>query len=142
MAETHHVEVLEKKGNIIKIRMYILIPEITQFCVSNNCALQIIWDKAHPAFGKNTPISEAISAENRLDFRWLRDNADRFIESVKLLETFNYPAPPSLNFGEHRYDLSALPQATIEIRVSDKRWISHVRRGSSWDSVPVDAVEQ
>jgi hypothetical protein len=106
MAETHHVKVLKKSEDIVTIALYILIPEITEFCISKSCALQILWDKAHPAFGKPGPLGEAITAEERLDFGWLDNNADRFIASVDLMETINYPPLPSFDFGKHRYDMS------------------------------------
>jgi hypothetical protein len=139
MAETQSVKVLEKKDRNVRLRLYLLIPEVTQFCVTKNCALQILWDKAHPAVGRSSPLGDAITADNRRDARWLLANQDRFIESVCLLETANYPASSDLIFSNYPYNLKVLPQATIEIVVTDKRWIAHLRRGASWGTVPLDA---
>jgi hypothetical protein len=138
MSATHKVKVLEKTDRTVKLRLSTLIPEVPEVCLAPNCALQILWDKAHPDFGKQGPLADAMSEGNRLDAHWLLEHQDQFIESVTLLETANYPVPPEQEFVEMRKK-GVLPEATIEIRVTDEKWIAHLRRGATWDTAPFDA---
>ena len=135
---THQVKVLGKADKVVTLRLTMLNPDVDQFCVAPNCALQILWDKAH-ASNRPSPLAEAISSQNRLDAEWLRHNTARFIESVNELGTENDPMPSGVSFDELRRR-GAVPQATIEVGVTDPRWIAHIRRGSIWETAPFDAA--
>jgi hypothetical protein len=137
MAETYHIKALQKKRKKLRMRLHLLIPEIDDFCYAKNCVLQILWDKAHPAFGLNCPLNQAMSQSQRQDPRWLMAHQSSFVEAVSLLDTANYPAESDAVFAEQ--DTRKLPQATIEVFVTDEKWIEHIRAGDEWDSVPVDA---
>lgn len=137
MAETYHIKALKKNRNKLRLRLHILIPEIEEFCYAKNCVLQILWDKAHPAFGLKCSLNQAMSQSQRQDPQWLMTHGSRFVEAVSLLDTANYPAASDSVFAEQ--DVRKLPQATIDAFVTDEKWIEHIRAGDEWDSVAVDA---
>jgi hypothetical protein len=138
-AVTHFVEVLDKQDRVVRLRLYIVHPDEDWFCVAKNCALQILWDQVHPAFGVQSALGDVMSVNDRLSARWLLENQDRFIASATLLETKNYPASPRLNFNKHMKNKRALPQGIVEIEVTDPKWVEQVQPGDTWETSPFDA---
>lgn len=140
MSAVYSAEVVEKRGRRAKLRLYIVHPDETEFCVKKNCVLQLLWDQVHPARGVSSALGEEMSAANRLDAQWVLDNQDRFIASVALLETKNHPAPPGFEFAEHlkKDDLRALPQALVEVEATDAKWLKHMKKGQTWSTAPYD----
>lgn len=108
------------------------------------------------------PLAEAISPEQIEDDDWLTDNAQDYIASVTLSdvqrEPYDEDATQELideqvraqgisqdNQSEWKRawnsaweafwkDPSNLPVATYTIKVTDPRWISHLKLEQSWDS--------
>jgi hypothetical protein len=138
MSAVYSAEVVERRGGKVKIRLYIVHPDENSFCVKKNCVLQLLWDQVHPALGLKSKLGEEMSASHRLDARWVLDNQDRFIASVKLLGTENYPAPPGFSFAEHLKTKKGLPQALVEVEAADEKWVKHMKKGQTWDTAPYD----
>jgi hypothetical protein len=69
--------------------------------------------------------------------------ADEFVESVKILETKNYPGILKHTFYYCRNgkwkDENKLPQILFELTVTDPKWISHWQEGDSWGTTAYDA---
>jgi hypothetical protein len=138
-AETHVAELIGKSGKIAHVRVRIVHGDERMICTSKSCALQLLWDAAHPSLAPACPLNQAISVENRLDFNWLVANEDRFIDQVRMFDAQNYPVPEDMDIGTLRgTDPDALPQATLEITVTDERWLDHLRKDAPWDTVLVD----
>jgi hypothetical protein len=135
MAETHEVRVVAKKGYSLTIDLFIVIPEITEWCTARSYLLQVLWDRM-PENGKPSALHQAISTKNRLDQKWLANNKDTFIASVVLLRDANFPAESVAAFIGR--DRQKLPRATYEIEVTDRKWIQHISSRDKWDSVPLD----
>jgi hypothetical protein len=137
-AAVYWAEVVEKRGRKVKIRLYIVHADETRFCIKKNCALQLLWEQVHPVHRLKSALGDEMSMENRLDVNWVLVNEDRFIAGVTLLETKNYPAPPGFSFNEHLKKKKGLPQAVIEVEVTDAKWIKHMKKGQTWNTAPYD----
>jgi len=139
-AETHVAELLEKEGTRARVRLAIVHADERVICVEKNCALQLLWDAAHPDVVGPCPLNEAMSIENRLDFKWLLENEDRFIESVAMVDSNNYPVPDDMDIAAmRRLQKSDLPHATLDVLVTDQKWIAHLNKGEPWDTALADA---
>jgi len=137
-AAVYSVEVLDRKGRIVRLRLYIVHPDEHDFCLARNCALQILWDQVNPSHHIESRLGEAMSEENRLDPYWVVVNERRFIKRVKLIETKNHPVPEDFSFGKHLKKKSGLPQAVVEIEAADEKWVEHIKKGQTWDTAPYD----
>lgn len=136
-AAVYSAEVVETGGAKVRLRLYIVHADEHSFCVKKNCALQILWDQVNAAEIK-CALGDEMTLANRLDAKWVISNEDRFIKSVKLIETKNHPAPPGFSFKKHLKKRVGLPQALIEIVATDKKWIEHLKKGQTWDTAPYD----
>jgi hypothetical protein len=139
MSETHVVQLVEKSGALARVTLFIVHPDERTICIEKNCALQLLWDAARADLVSPCPLNKAMSVENRLDASWLLDNQDRFIASVKMVGSKNYPVPADLDIAETREDRANLPQATLDIVVTDAKWIVQLRTGMTWDTALFDA---
>ncbi len=144
MSALFDIEVLEKTGNTVKLKLYIIHPDQYWFYESKSFALQLIWDLSKATKNDRNPLLEEISKEKILNVKWVIDNQDKYIESIKILETLNYPIEIDYSrmseqeFDKHWENKKELAQAIYLITVSDPRWIEHVYLGLKYDTAAYD----
>lgn len=129
MSRTLEIKSLEKKGKSLRVKMYLVHADETEFYDFPTYALQIIWDK------REGSISQAISIDEILDVDWLSTHSTDFVESCRILVEKNLPV------SENHYDSNLpeelKPQCEMEIIVTDERWIEHLQVGQTWDKAPL-----
>jgi hypothetical protein len=131
-----HVRALDKSGERLTLRLMLIKPDVPDFCTTGACVVQMLWDKADAPPRRPAPILDAVSQAQRLDPAWLRRHQFDFVESVTLGKTDNYPAPVAPG-GQ---PVPSLPQAVLEVTLTDSKWMAHVNKGSEWTSAPFDAA--
>ena len=114
--------------------------------MSKNFVLQVLWD----AFGaakkdsEGSPLAQAISTAQILDSSYVVGHQDDFIESVECLSLRNYPrtvdfeAMSDKEFDQYWKNEAGLPQALMEVTVTDAKWISHLAPGMEWETTAYD----
>lgn len=129
MARTLEITALEKEGKKLRVKMYLVHADETEFYDFPTYALQIIWDK------REGSISQVISIDDILDLDWLSNHSHDFIESCRILVEKNLPV------SENHYDSDLpeelKPQCEMEIVVKDEKWINHIEVGKTWDKAPM-----
>lgn len=129
MSRTLEIKALEKEGKCLRLKMYLVHADETEFYDFPTYALQLIWDK------REGSISQTISIDDILYPDWLTTHSSDFIESCRILDEKNLPV------SENHYDSSLpeelKPQCEMEIIVSDERWIEHIQVGQTWDKAPM-----
>jgi hypothetical protein len=130
---------LEKiEGLKCQIKLYIIHPDQTRFYASKSFALQLIWD-ATRAF-ESCPLALEIGADKISDPEYVLKHQDSYVESVSYLEFKNYPRSVSFDdmtdgeFNKYWKDEEGLPQAVLQIQVTDFRWIAHLSNGLVWET--------
>jgi hypothetical protein len=136
-AATHKVTALSKRDRVLTVRLRIVHPDEHTFCVEKSCALQLIWARANPGIYDASPLGDEVPYRNLREPKWLVENAGIFIESVDLLDTANHPRGEEFDFNTASD--ASLPQATVAIRVTDEKWIAHIRKGATWEVALFDA---
>lgn len=140
MSSLFRVRVEEVKEKSCILRLYIIHPDQNRFYASTSFALQLLWDPTHPAYGIDTELGRAISVAEIGNVKFVLKNQDRFIRSVKFVDLKNYPVAAKFNhmtkdeLEAYWANEEGLPQAVIQIKVSDHKWLSHLRVGMEWET--------
>jgi len=130
-----------------QIRLYIVHPDQTRFYTSKNFILQLLWSALRVAKAKRNkkrPLAQAISAEEILNRDYVLEHQDDFIETVECLELENYPrtidfeAMSDKEFDQYWENEAGLPQALMEVTVTDPKWIAHLTPGMEWNTTAYD----
>jgi hypothetical protein len=129
MARTLEIKALEKEGKSLRVKMYLVHADETEFYDFPTYALQIIWDK------REGSISQAISIDDILDLDWLSMKSIDFIDSCRILVEKNLPVSEKHFDATLPYELR--PQCEMEIVVKDEKWIDHIEVGKTWDKAPM-----
>lgn len=129
MSRTLEIKALEKEGKSLRVKMYLVHADETEFYDFPTYALQIIWDK------REGNISHAVSIDDILDPDWLTTHSSEFIESCRIFVEKKLPV------SENHYDSNLpeelKPQCEMEIVVKDEKWIDHIEVGKTWDKAPM-----
>lgn len=103
--------------------------------------LRVLWDRGDTRFGGGGPIGDVIDVDQILDEHWVDTHTWRFIDSVELLQTRNFPLDSYTGMSDFYYerdgrwqDEDKLVQAEFDVYVSDERYIEHLYEGMSWGS--------
>ncbi len=130
-----------------QIRLFIIHPDQTRFYLVKNFALQILWDAIDASKargGASIPLAQAISTDRILDSSYVVAHQDDFIASVEYLSLKNYPrtvdfeAMSDKEFDQYWENEAGLPQALMEVTVTDPKWIAHLAPGMEWDTTAYD----
>lgn len=132
------VKALAKDGALVTVELVMAHPDSRRFCFERNCALQILWDRANPRVYGRSPLGDEVTVDDILEPAWLVANAERFIESVELVTTTNYPLEDGITAGD--FPLENRPTAVVTIRVTDAKWVAHFAIGDDWQAAPFDAT--
>lgn len=138
MSELHHIVCTEKSDFAVTLRVYIVHVDESEFYQKKNYALQLLWYNANPELGTFTPLGNAIPTDTFFDTNWVNQHCGEFIESLKIIETKNYPVSPDLSFSNSMSRLDELPMAIILITVTNPKWIEHIQKGATWKSAAYD----
>lgn len=103
---------------------------------------RILWDKGDVRFEKGGSIGREVTVDEFLDESWVDKNTFKFIENVELLSTANFPVNDFTSFSDFYYendgiweDEEKLVQAIYEIKVTDKKYLEHLKTGMSWGTI-------
>lgn len=129
MSRTLEITALEKEGKCLRVKMYLVHADETEFYDFPTYALQIIWDM------REGSISQAISIDEILDLDWLTTHSSDFIESCRILVEKNLPV--SENHYDSKLPEELKPQCEMEIVVKDEKWIDHIEVGKTWSQAPM-----
>lgn len=137
------VRVLEKRGAHLKLELTIIRSGQEEFYCAKNVGLQLIYNidsRRHEAKLLASALGTQVTPERIVDRPWLLANAPRFIEDIQIDEKTSFPDDVYLDeLSEDELedlwkDRSKLPKAIYSIRVTDPRWIEHLRTGQRWDA--------
>lgn len=144
MSELFKADVIKIQDNILNLKCTIINPEQRQIYSSRNFALQLLWRYSDSNSKSKAPFYKKVSEEKILDKLWVFSNDYKFIDSVRMLETFSYPIPDAIlslkdkEWKEFWNQEDKLPYAIIEIKVTDAKWLEHLSEGDSWATRAVD----
>ncbi len=144
MSSLFDIEVLSKTDNTVELKLYIIHPHQYWFYESKSFALQLIWDLTKVIKQISCPLSKEISAEKILDIKWVINNQDKFIKSVMISETLNYPIDLDYSilseeeYDKHWEDKKSLAQAIYLITVTNPKWIKHIQNGMEYETAAYD----
>jgi len=137
------IKVLEKKENTILAEFKIINPAEYYFYEKGSFVLQLIWEPIQIFDLIKSPIAKEIHVNNILDEKWVLNNHKKYIKSVKIISTKNYPNKDQLmkmdrnEFDKFRKENGA-PEAIFQIEGTEKKWIEHLEPGMEWDSTSYD----
>jgi hypothetical protein len=149
MSELFRVQVLHIVRDTVTLQLVIVHPDQRYFYATKSFALQLIWEPVYVSYefeGNTVCVHEAnalgaaVSVENIQDAHFMITHQDRFITSVEIVETANYPVQVAFDtlsdseFEAYWKDLTHLPQAVLKITVIEPKWIAHLKAGMAWDS--------
>ena len=90
-------------------------------------------------------MADGYVIENTNDAGWARAHVDAYVRSCRLFDVTNHPIAVDLvamTGAERRrfFKSSVAPHASLEIVVTDPRWIAHLKRGQTWETAAYDAL--
>lgn len=141
---SYKLKVIDRKGPAVKLGVWMTEPKQNFFYEEENFALQLLWDGLNSADRKEAPLGKEISLDNRVDPKWMLQNTGKFITSVDIPTTKNYPITEEAqqlagkDFDKFWNDLKKVPYAEYEIKTTDQKWISHLKKGMAWDSSAIN----
>jgi hypothetical protein len=140
-----HVKVVAKKADTVVLRLRIISAEQPGFYDGKSFALMLLYDPIVNARAPNAPLGERVTFENTNDAGWARAHVDAYVRSCRLFDVTNHPIAVDLvamTGAERRrfFKSSVAPHASLEIVVTDPRWIAHLKRGQTWETAAYDAL--
>jgi hypothetical protein len=138
MAELQYIECVEKSKLSVTLNVYLVHQDESEFYQKKNYALQLIWSPANPALNQTHSLGTAIPLDLFFNTAWINKHCSEFIESVKIIETKNYPVPENLSFNRAMARLNELPMAVFLITVTHPKWIEHIKQDANWRSAAYD----
>ncbi len=138
--DLYGIRVLSKEKKEVKFQVFVVYYDIHDLPSENKgFFLGVLWDQADTRFGSGGPLGDEISVNQICDEKFVLNNADKYIESVKLIETKNCPFNPKNNYSTFYYerngkwkDEEKLIQGIYKVNVFDEKWIQHLEIGMSW----------
>lgn len=110
--------------------------------------LRVLWDTGHQLKGESTPITNDISEEQISSDEWVNNNTYRFIKSSTLEELYNPTITDYLwsileeyyvvKNGKWKHE-NHLLQADFMIYVAHKKYLSHLKKGMTWNTTAYEA---
>jgi hypothetical protein len=127
MSELFKVDVAELSGTHIKLNLETVHPHAGPFGTDDVFALRLLHNQAfdfdeHLNYEATSPLGEAVTYDQQEDTEWARENASRFIASVKV-EPSDLPS-----------QVPTGTTAVYDIEVTDPKWLEHLEAGQTWDS--------
>jgi len=139
MPKSFKVRVDQINASKVKLKVFIIFPDGTDFWDSKNFALQLIFDSAR-TLSNNCALTDSITEEQIADNYWLVNFDEDYIRSVTLENIQNFPFTE--NFILNLENPQQLPQADYSIEVTNPKWIAHLKEGSVWESAAYDAYDE
>ena len=138
MSDFFKITARKKEGRRLTIYVETTHPDVAWIAIKKNVALQMIWDALDTSEINDEPLGEALTSTDMGDVYYLTAQEDHFISAVKALEANQHPAKADLDYIDVDPETGALPQALLEIQVTDARWIAHITAGQTWTSAAFD----
>lgn len=136
MPASYNVQVEAISGKEISLLATIISIEETDFFRDSSFGLMLLFDSTHSSRFESVELRRRIPEEQMLNPAWLATESGKYIKSIMISDWKNFPPKPS-QFAEP-LRLENLPQAVIEIIVSDPILISHLNVGDHWESSAFD----
>ncbi len=142
MSAYYQVKVLKKSGVTTRIKVNLLMPEILFIPATDLFALQILrggslfWDR------NDFPLAQQITMEQIENPAWLKKHVQEYIAKVDLIQDIAYEKDPEKMTNDEllEYNNKHIDQIfkILEITVTDKKWLDHLKRGLSWEAVAIN----
>lgn len=137
------VTVKDKKNDVVIFEIKIISPAEYYFYEKENFALQIIWEPIQIYELSKSSIARAISVDMITDNDWVLSNAGRYILAIEILSIRNYPDKNEIEkMGRLAFDdfrkKNGEPEAIFKIKVTDPKWVEHIKAGMQWKSTSFD----
>ena len=132
----------DEKKSKVDLSLTIINPDQRSFYNTKSFALLLILDPLQESKHKNPAIFEEIPLDDITNFNLdlIKKKASGIIKKVDLHTTENFPLPADLasrsdeEIRKFWSDKEHLPQAIISIVVKKPEFISHLKKGMSWES--------
>ena len=137
------VKVIEKDNDTLVLRLGMISAEQPDFYDSKSFALALLYDPIVREQVADAPLAKAVTFENTLEIDWLETHLDEYVRSTRLFDVVNHPRTVDLSTlsAKQQRDFwksGTAPQASLEIAVTDPRWIAHLQRGDQWETAAYD----
>lgn len=139
------VKVLENAGNTAIFRLQIISGEQPDFYASKSFALMLLYDPIVSERVTDAPLAEHVTFDDTLDAAWVNAHGDDYIRSTRLFDVKNHPRTvdlSALSAKQQRefWKSNRAPQASLEVVVTDPRWLAHLKAGDQWETAAYDAT--
>ena len=139
------VKVTGKTVDTLTFRLRIITGEQPGFYDGKSFALMLLYDPIVNERTRGAPLAEKVTFDDTLDVGWVRAHVDEYVRSSRLFDTKNLPLTvdlAALSGNQRRafFNSTRAPQASLEIVVTDPRWIAHVKLGDEWETAAYDAM--
>ena len=127
MSTLWNVDVVRRADREITLRLVSVHPDAGPFGTDAAFGLRLLFEEARE-FNQDFkevatgPLGDEVTEDNIYDGDWMRENASRFVSSLRIEE----PDVPD--------DVPVGAVATYVIEVTDPRYLEHLKEGQKWHS--------